>query len=280
MDDWETRVRRYTSETVNGEVVYRRAPASLADYVLGYSGWQVDIPVPVQRRLLPFGGVSVLVDFVPPVRQPPSGFVPPAERARWEYRYPVSGMHDCPIVFRQSGRHFGVGIGLAPAGAYALFGTPLHDITNAVAELADLVGGRADELAERLARARSWPARFELLDDLLPRWLGAGPAQLPAVARAWRRLHQSSGRVTVAQLADDVGRSSRYLELRFRDQVGVSPKTAARVLRFQHAVSIAARVGRPAWSEVATRCGYADQAHLNREFRQLAGCTPTELLAG
>jgi transcriptional regulator GlxA family with amidase domain len=76
-----------------------------------------------------------------------------------------------------------------------------------------------------------------------------------------------------------VGRSGRYLELRFRDQVGVPPKTAARVLRFQHALSVATGSSRPAWSQVAAQCGYVDQAHLNREFRQLAGCTPTELLA-
>ncbi|MBV9382887.1 MAG: AraC family transcriptional regulator [Streptosporangiaceae bacterium] len=273
MNDWETRIRRYASEAVNGQVVHWPAAPWLSDYVLGYSGFDVTLAQPIPRRLLPFGGVSVLVDLVPPVRRALGTGIPAA------FRFPVAGMHDCPIVFSQSGHHFGVGIGLTPAGAYALFGTPMHELRNVVAELGDLIGPRADQLAERLAQARGWPARFGLLDELLPTWIKAGPAQREDVAHAWRRLRQSAGCITVAELADDVGRSGRYLEMRFRDQIGLSPKTAARVLRFQRALRIATASGCPAWSEVAARCGYVDQAHLNRDFRRFAGCSPTELLA-
>ena len=158
MDGWEIRVRRYASETVNGQVVYRRAPRWLSPHVLGYSGWQVDMTLPIQRRLVPFGGVSVLLDFVPPIRESVLG-------VRHRFHFPVAGMHDGPIVFRQAGRHFGVGVGLTPAGAYALFGTPMHELTNAVVELSDLIGNRAEQLTERLAQAPSWPARFALLND-------------------------------------------------------------------------------------------------------------------
>jgi AraC-like DNA-binding protein len=266
--DWEIRVRRAASGAADGEVVYRPAPERLSGYVLGYSGWDLHMTLPVQRRMLPFGGVSVLLDL--------GSSDPPG---RTGLRFPVAGMHDCPIVLTQVGRHCGVGIGLTPAGAYALFGTPMHELANVLVELSDLIGGRAEQLAERLARARTWPARFDLLDELLPRWLQAGPGQLDDVAYAWRRLRQASGRITVAELADTVSRSRRYLELRFRDQIGVPPKTAARVLRFEHALSLATGSGRPAWSEVATQCGYVDQAHLTKDFRQLAGCTPSDLLA-
>jgi AraC-like DNA-binding protein len=268
VDDREIWVRRYASETVGGQVVYRPAPRWLSGYVLGYAGWDMDLTVPIQRRLLPFGGISVLLDFAPPVKPGRAGF-----------RFPAAGMHDYPIVFGQAGRYFGAGIGLTPAGAYALFGTPMHELTNVLVELGDLIGDRAERLAERLAQARTWSARFDLLDGLLPRWLQAGPAQLDDVAHAWRLLRQASGRITVAELAVAVGRSRRYLELRFRDQVGVPPKAAARILRFQQALRLATCSGRPAWSEVAARCGYVDQAHLTKDFRRLAGCTPTDLLA-
>jgi AraC-like DNA-binding protein len=269
-------MHRYASEKVSGQIVYRPAPQLLSGYVLGYSGWDMDMTLPVQRRLLPFGGVSVLLDFVPQVRLAPVNSV---QSGRTEFRFPVAGMHDFPIVFDQAGRQFGVGIGLTPAGAYALFGTPMHELANVLVGLSELIGDRAEQLAERLTQARTWSARFDLLDDLLLRWFLAGPAQLDDVTHAWRLLHQASGRVTVGELADAVGRSRRYLELQFRDQIGMPPKTAARILRFQQSLRLATRSGRPVWSEVATRCGYVDQAHLNRDFRQLAGCTPTDLIA-
>lgn len=268
---------RYASETASGQVTHRRPPPWLADYVFGYTGYQVDMTVPVARRLVPFGGVSVLLDFAQALRKPTAETVP---GLRAQYRLPVAGLFDRPVLFSQAGYHFGVGVGLTPAGAYALFGTPMHELTNTIAELGELIGEQAGRLAGRLADTPGWRARFALLDDVLLSWIQAGPVQHDQVARAWRRLRQSSGRVTVAALAQEVGWSSRYLEIRFRDQVGVSPKTAARILRFQHAVRLAGSPGRPAWSQVTAACGYVDQPHLNRDFRQFAGCSPVALLGG
>jgi AraC-like DNA-binding protein len=274
VDGWELRVRRYASETMTGQVVYRPAAPWLSGYVLGYSGWQVKMTQPARRRLLPFGGVSVLLDFVSPDRRDAD------DGTSRSFRMPVAGMQDGPVVFSQSGSHFGVGVGLTPAGARALFGAPMHELTNTVAELGDLMGSQAERLAGRLAEAPDWSARFGLLDNTLPNWMETGPRPLDAVDHAWRRLGQSSGRLTVAALADDAGCSVRYLEKRFQEQIGVSPKTAAQILRFQRVLHLAAGPSRPELARVATMCGYVDQAHLNRDFRRFAGCAPMELLAG
>jgi transcriptional regulator GlxA family with amidase domain len=109
------------------------------------------------------------------------------------------------------------------------------------------------------------------------------------VSWAWQRLVRSDGRVAVQELAEDTGWSRRHLLTRFRAQVGLAPKPAARVLRFQRAsrllVPTAVHDGHPAppipsITDVAAACGYADHAHLVREFHALAGCTPSEYLAG
>ena len=108
------------------------------------------------------------------------------------------------------------------------------------------------------------------------------------VAWAWRRLVRSGGRVGVRELAADTGWSRRHLLTRFRGQVGLAPKTAARVLRFQRAARLLVPAtvydGRPTHpapsvTEVAAACGFADHAHLVHEFHALAGCTPTEFVA-
>jgi AraC-like DNA-binding protein len=102
----------------------------------------------------------------------------------------------------------------------------------------------------------------------------------PKVAWARRRLHESGGQVPVAQLVREVGWSRRHFTARFREQVGLPPKTLARVLRFERAARMGERRGSRSWADVAAACGYYDQAHLVRDFQDLAGCTPTEFERG
>ena len=75
----------------------------------------------------------------------------------------------------------------------------------------------------------------------------------------------------------------RHLGARFRDEFGLSPKTAARVIRFDRARRLLQRRvaagGAPALAELAAGGGFFDQAHLAREFRELAGCAPSRWLA-
>jgi AraC-like DNA-binding protein len=85
--------------------------------------------------------------------------------------------------------------------------------------------------------------------------------------------------VSFAELARDAGWSRRQFTARFTRAAGLPPKTFARVLRFQRAKALLAAAGGPSLSEIALDCGYYDQAHLNRDFRAFAGCTPTELMA-
>ncbi len=111
-------------------------------------------------------------------------------------------------------------------------------------------------------------------DQLLGERIGAGPVASPEIRWAWAELHRSGGQLRIGDLAAQVGCSHRHLVACFREQIGVTPKTAARVLRFHHARHLLDACPSPA--AVAACCGYSDQSHLSREFTRLAGCTPTE----
>jgi len=101
----------------------------------------------------------------------------------------------------------------------------------------------------------------------------------PEIEHAWARLDTSRGAVSVAAIAAETGWSRRHLSDRFGAEVGLPPKTVARILRFER-VTDALRVQRgAALAEIAYACGYADQAHLNRDFRAFAGTTPTDFVA-
>src|SRR5262249_11503889 len=146
---------------------------------------------------------------------------------------------------------------------------------NRVVALEDVLGRGARELAERLYEAPGWPQRFALLDAVLLRRLTDGPAPAPEVAWSYARLAAADGRLAARALAAAGGWGRRHLAVRWRRDVGMGPKAVARVLRFQRALRLL-REGRGI-ADVAYDCGFADQPHLNREFRTLGGGTPGEV---
>ena len=162
---------------------------------------------------------------------------------------------------------------------------PSSEITSQCVPLGDLLGAAGRELIERLQpdEAPDWAARIAAIDDALLRAIRRHDNERHAVAdevvQAWRRIQGSAGAVGVGELADEVGWSRRHLTERFRAEVGLAPKAYARVVRFEHARRLLQVADRPGLATVAAEAGYYDQAHLTREFQELAGCSPTRWLA-
>jgi AraC-like DNA-binding protein len=257
-------------------MVLSRPSPRLRAHVTGYAGLQVEAAGPLQGRVVPTGGVTLYIDFMASVRSVTAPASDPLLQLRASH---VSGMWDGPVTFQQNTGHFGIAVGLTPPGAHALFAVPMRELANTMAGLDDLIGHRAGLLAERLWHAPDWATRFALLDRLLPPLLAPGPAPAPVVEQACRRLSETSGAVSIGALAEELGTSRRYLEMRFSEQVGLPPKTVARIARFQCAVRLLTGRTRRPLSLVANGCGYSDQAHFTREFRSLAGCTPAAFRA-
>jgi len=163
-------------------------------------------------------------------------------------------------------------IRLSPVVAAAVFGASA-ELTGTVAALEDVWVPGAGQVEERLRAATSWDERFTIVADVLGRRLGARPSVDPEVAYTWRRTATRRGRVRVDGLADEVGWSRKRLWSRFRSQIGLTPKRAAQLVRFDHAAHLLAAGHDPA--SVAAQSGYADQSHLHREVKAMAGVTPT-----
>lgn len=200
----------------------------------------------------------------------------------------LGGLHTVPETIVHDGCQRGIHVVLDPLAARALLGRPASELASVTVDTSDVLGAAGRELTERVAAADGWDARFAALDTVLGRALdrasGAPRASVgDEVRRAWRRLVRSGGRVGVRELADEVGWSDRHLSQRFRAEVGVAPKAAARMTRFDRArrrVAARAHAGVPlALAGLAVDAGYADQAHLAREFREFAGCSPTRWIA-
>jgi AraC-like DNA-binding protein len=167
---------------------------------------------------------------------------------------------------------------LAPLHAYRVLGVPLDALGAGTDDLADVVAGRGRLLGERARDAATWPDRVAVLDDALLRWAADGPQPAPEVVEAWDLLLASGGTARIGEVARAVGWSQKHLIARFRQQVGVAPKAAARVIRGERAAR-ALRTSSVGVGQVAFETGYADQAHLSRELRRLTGETPSQLRA-
>ncbi|MGA5196723.1 DUF6597 domain-containing transcriptional factor [Streptomyces exfoliatus] len=158
------------------------------------------------------------------------------------------------------------GVRFAPGDAPAFFGVPARELRDRRVALGALWGeAEARRLAERITEA---PDPATALDELVRRRAAEAPAPDPLLRAVAERL--AAGR-PVAETADAVGLGARQLHRRSLDAFGYGPKTLARVLRLQRALALV-RAGVP-YAEAALRAGCADQAHLARETRALAGTT-------
>ncbi|MET8168810.1 helix-turn-helix domain-containing protein [Streptomyces sp. NPDC005329] len=164
-------------------------------------------------------------------------------------------------------------IRLQPGVAAALLGSSAG-VSGGVESLADVWGRDAERIEERLRTAGSWDERFALAADVVRRRIGDGLRVDPEVAHVWRRTVAGSGRVRIDGLAEW---SRKRLWARFRAQLGVTPKRAAQLVRFDRAAHLLAAGLAPAG--VAAESGYVDQSHLHRDVKAFTGLTPTAIAA-
>ncbi|MGH3042013.1 MAG: helix-turn-helix domain-containing protein, partial [Gaiellaceae bacterium] len=188
----------------------------------------------------------------------------------------LGGLDDTFAVTETRGSQRGVQIDMRPVGAHLLFGIPMHELAHRVVTLEELFGSAGALLREAVADAPGWPGRFAVLDEFFLARLDHAASPVPSVTRALGRLRESGGAVPIGALAAEVGSSRRHLIARFREQVGVPPKLLARILRFERVVSLVDSRTAMGWGEIAQVCGYYDQSHLIRDFRQFAGSAPRE----
>ncbi|WP_405152116.1 helix-turn-helix domain-containing protein [Sphaerisporangium sp. NBC_01403] len=250
----------------------------LRPLIARYHGYREHDGAPGCHRGLPSPYLTVIVTLGEPLTVATH---PDVRQAPGQYDTLVGGLHTSPALITHQGRQAGVQIALSPLGTRRLLGLPAGELRNIDLDAADVLGRTAHELHERLNAASGWPERFAILDELLLRHAGRERPVPDEIARAWRLLMSSGGRVPISDLAREIGWSSRHLATRFAGEIGLSPKAAARVIRFDRTRH---RLQRRAGSalglaDLAAESGYYDQAHLARDFRDLAGCSPTRWLA-
>jgi AraC-like DNA-binding protein len=185
----------------------------------------------------------------------------------------AAGLHAGPVLIESDGGAECVQVDFTPLGAYRFFGGTVVDLAARMVDIGDVLGREGRQLRERLGATDGWQNRFDLVEDFVTGRANHLPS--PEIEYAYRRLARSTGGARIGTLAKEIGWSRKHLVDRFRSELGLAPKPIARMMRFHHACRLARGGACSGWAGIAAESGYADQAHLVREFSTLAGETPT-----
>jgi len=161
---------------------------------------------------------------------------------------------------------------LSPVVAHAVLGAAVTELDNAVVTLDELWGRDTTRISEQLGDLSSWEDRFAYTDSWIAHRCAAASQVSPEVAWAWRRIRTGRGTVRIEHLAAELGWSRKRLWSRFQSQIGLPPKRAAKLVRFDHAIH--RLVAGQAAAGVAADGGYTDQSHLHRDVVAFTGLTP------
>ena len=223
------------------------------------------------ERILPDGCAEIILNFGDRFLQHGPN------RRVLQPRYFFVGQITGPMLISPTGTVNLIGIRFHPGGTKALLRLDLDQTTNEVVDLGDSREWFPSEWLDRLVNLRSIEDRLSLLESLLCLRLQGVPSDMTTLRLA-RKIVKHHGVISIDELSRAAGISGRQLERRFRREVGLGPKMLGRILRFQH-VFRAVEHDDPAWATLAVECGYYDQAHLIRDFRQFADQTPAALIA-
>jgi AraC-like DNA-binding protein len=242
---------------------------ALRDYVSHYVGFRARGFASYTHSGLPSHHVLLAISLAKPVDliRIPCAEQPPAAFTAY-----VSGLQVGPTIVKYEDRRDGLFVHLTAPGARAVLGVTSADLSHRIVDLSDIWGQAAERLVERLMASPTWLQRFAILDQAFRKALRPVPSR-PELAWAWSRLAQTHGRVPVRQLADEIGWSRQHFRERFHAELGVTPKTLARIFRFERALRLI-KSQRHSLAYVAAACGFHDQAHMTLEWNSLAGCTP------
>jgi len=190
----------------------------------------------------------------------------------------ISGAHSQYIVIDALPASSMIGVHFKPGGASAILGLPAVALRDQVVELDALWGSSATDLRDQLLAARTPRMKFQTLERFLIDRLARrafDPAQQRRVFWARDLFAQNAETGKIRAVVDQLGISHKHFIDQFRRHVGLTPKLFCRIQRFQQVLAEIAARRSVEWADVASSCGYYDQAHFVHDFHRFSGLNPS-----
>lgn len=261
---------------------YVRIPGVLPGVVADAVGYRHRSPTETVHRGIP----SPYLTFIFSLAGPVTGADDPddvAGPAAFRHRVLLGGLDSRPAYIVQPRFQAGIQLAVHPLAARALFGAPAAELSALAMDASDVLGTEVERVRQRIAGEGSWQGAFRHLTSYLRFRVShlVREQPRPEVAEAWTWMARHRGRGSMDRLAQHVALSPRQLRTLFHREVGLGPKAVSGLFRFHHATRRLAVTSdlQPSLADVAQLCGYADQAHLARDFRRYTGTSASGWLA-
>jgi AraC-like DNA-binding protein len=190
------------------------------------------------------------------------------------------GVRDIPVILHtKRAKTCFLGIEFHPQGAYPILKVPMVELTNRLLAAPELFKDWSSSVTETVADLKSAREKADFIQHALFRKLLANPAGNPVVDYCVDAMNRTSGLIPVSDLEHRTGYSKRYLEMLFRQHVGVSPKVLAGIFRFQKFYRKWAQGQSYGALREELYSHYYDQAHFARDFKRMTGFSPQRFVS-
>ncbi len=179
------------------------------------------------------------------------------------------------ILVENTSREVFLGIRFHPGYVHPFVRAPLHEFTDKTIELDTIEKPLSDQLKERVQEETSIQSRHQLIEHTLFDFIADSFEPEPCIEYAIQAILRSKGQVSIQALCQKMGYSSRYLQKKFKEVVGIGPKMLCRVVRFRNAYRCLKSSDCKQYAKTALDFGYFDQAHFNHDFKEFVGIPPS-----
>jgi len=195
-----------------------------------------------------------------------------------EHDITLTGLIDVPVILNvdKDVPTETIGIEFSPQGAYRFFHFTLNDIQNQIYSLSDVLGNTGKGLIEQINNTTSLEQKINVLEQFLLAQLSLHREDL-IFEYCIEKITASKGRITVKELEKKTGYSSRWLNIKFNDKIGISPKNLSSIIRFNHYYQAFIKGNTQSFFKNDFYELYYDQSHFIRDFKRFTGLPPTKL---
>lgn len=169
------------------------------------------------------------------------------------------------------------GVYFSPYALPALFSVPADELSNQNVEIESLLGKQGEELEDKMMSAESNTERLNIINTYFENRLNSLSSRRTAIEQSVHQVITNKGLINVNELSEELSVSKRQFERKFKSVTGFSPKLFSRIIRFENALTKMEACDTKL-TEVAFECGFYDQSHFIRDFKEFAGQHPSAYL--
>jgi AraC-like DNA-binding protein len=229
------------------------------------------VPATDARIVVPNGTAKILI----PIKNPLIATVGRKTMTAKEHHIHLAGLNENPTKITGDAKQtITLGIQLTPKGLYRFFNLSMHETTDQLFTFEDIFGTWGAQLQHRLANMEDVQEKISSLQYALIYRLNKNTKDYSLLDYAIDVINETHGVVSIKELETQTGYSKRYLDLLFKEHVGVSPKRLASIARFQVFYRLWAQEKSKTFFKDNLYTYYYDQSHFIKEFKLFTGFTP------